>query len=293
MARIHQGVIIVDGSNLLHRSSAVAMRLIGEAEDPGVESVLASTVAGTSLLLSRMTHFPQEWDNGAIMVAFDQGGDSGRKLLYPKYKSNREAYGGMIAAATEAMIEVCARLGMAVYADSEHEADDLIAALWEQARMAGHPRIIVSNDRDLWQLIDEQTTIRVPKAIDRGESKPGDPAKFREVGLVQHWQDYGFAPKLLPDFKALKGDSDGYPGVKGIGEVWAQRLVADLGGLDHIFDKAAESVKRPEVRASLLDAEQQQNARLFRDLATLRRDAPLPQRRRPSGSDAPPQMGPR
>lgn len=265
------GVIIVDGTNLVHRAHAVAARL---AADPLGDAVLPAAVAGGALLLSRLTIPPDGWDGCRLLAAFDLGGSSGRKEIYPAYKANRGAPEPTLTAANAALAETAARLGYEVYMDAAQEADDLIAALHRRARAAGEAAIVVSSDGDLWQLIDNETTLRVPRRAN--DPQPGAAARYREVGLREHHEKYGFPPYLLPDYKALAGDvSDNYPGLRGVGETWGRRLIAEYGDLDRVFSNA-HYVSNVAVRAALLADGARAQASLCRRLATLRRDAPLP-----------------
>lgn len=286
------GVITVDGTNLIHRSYAVASKRQGIAD----ADALAPVVAGTSVLLSRMTLLPESWTDARHEIAFDLGGDSGRGAKYGGYKSHRTEHSGVIAEATTALAEVCVRLGYRVYLDADHEADDLIATLHAAARRDGNGSILVGTDRDLWQLIDDHTTVRSPKSLG-DDIAPGDAIRYREIGMLTFYDEYGFAPRLLPDYKALAGDaSDGYPGVRGIGKVWAQRLVAEYGSLDKVFAALYSGhIQTPRVFEALTADDARESAYLYRELATLIRDVPLPTPYGNSGRRlaARPQMGPR
>lgn len=270
------GVIIVDGTNLVHRAHAVATKVQGLAGG----SATAATVMGASLMVSRLTHYPEQWAKGATWVVFDQGGDSGRRAKYPQYKDHHREHAAAIKDACEALAFTFARLGMLVYQHPDYEADDVIATLHRQAVSNGQQVIIVSTDSDLRQLVGELTSVRIPLPRLRDQDGEGS-LGYRLMGVPQFYNDYGFAPKLLPDFKALGGDAGEYPGVKGIGQTWAQRLVSTYGGLDAIFARASE-ISRKEVREAVLGGEG--DAYLFRELATLLTDVPLPQPVRWQGS---------
>lgn len=273
------GVIIVDGTNLVHRAHAVATKVQGLEEG----NATAATVMGASLLVSRLTHYPEQWGKGATWVAFDLGGDSGRRAKYPGYKDHDREHAAAIKDACEALALTFARLGMLVYQHPDYEADDIIATLHRRAVSNGQQVIIVSTDADLRQLVGELTSVRIPlprlRDADEGQGEPT--LGYRLMGVPQFYNDYGFAPRLLPDFKALAGDTGEYPGVKGIGATWAQRLVSQYGGLDAIFARAQE-VSRKQVREALLAGEG--DAYLYRELATLITDVPLPQPVRWGGS---------
>lgn len=272
------GVIIVDGTNLVHRAYAVATKVQGLEEG----NATAATVMGASLLVSRLTHYPEHWGKGATWVVFDLGGDSGRRAKYPQYKDHDREHSASIKDACDALALTFAGLGMRVYQHPDYEADDLIATLHRRATGDGQEVVIVSTDADLRQLVGERTSVRIPlpRLRDTAEGEGEPTLGYRLMGLPGFWNDYGFAPRLLPDYKALCGDTGEYPGVKGIGATWAQRLVATYGGLDAIFARAQE-VGRKQVREALSEGEG--DAYLFRELATLRTDVPLPEPVRWSG----------
>lgn len=162
---------------------------------------------------------------------------------------------------------------MQVYQHPDYEADDIIATLHRQATGNGQQVIIVSTDADLRQLVSDSTSVRIPLPRLRDADTESGTLGYRLMGLPGFWNDYGFAPKLLPDFKGLKGDPGEYPGVRGIGETWAQRLVSQYGGLDAIYARA-EEISNKNTKAALIAG--MADAYLFRELATLLTDVPLP-----------------
>lgn len=261
------GVIIVDGTNVVHRAFAAAQQ---KREPYHGDGVLAATVVLGSLLVSRLTHAAPHWDRLSVVVAFDGAGDSGRKALYPPYKQRRPPRDSIIIEATQALAGAFDKLGLSVIGDDAHEADDWIATVHERASSACEIAI-VSGDGDLHQLLDARTTQRIPLARSRdGEDGRG----YREYTEATFRDDYQFAPRALPDYKALAGDhSDDIPGVRGIGQVWARRLIARWGSLDALYANLA-SVTNPAIARALLS--QRDEAYLFRRIATLRRDLPLP-----------------
>ena len=150
-----------------------------------------------------------------------------------------------------------------------YEADDLIASF-----VAQHPadfKLILSSDRDMLQLIDDKTYILVQT---RGvtELKIYTPEVFRA--------DYGFGPERFVDYKALRGDpSDNIPGVKGVGEKTAKKLVSQFGSLEGIYENISE-LKSERIRQALEGA--REDVFQFRELVTLKRDCALPA---PSGEE--------
>ena len=147
------------------------------------------------------------------------------------------------------------------------EADDVIATLAEQARTADPPVpvVIVTGDRDAFQLIDPEGRVRV-MATARG---------ITETKLYDHEaviERYGIAPELIPDFYGLKGDtSDNIPGVPGIGDKTAAQLLQRFGTLEEVLANVDEisGAKRKENLREHAD-----DARISKVLATMKRDVP-------------------
>jgi 5'-3' exonuclease len=183
-----------------------------------------------------------------------------RVALLPSYKTHRltgpgptlvggappgEAEPPGLAEQVPIIFEALAALGIATLGAPEHEADDVIATLAEQARMAVD---IVSGDRDLFQLIDDARAVRV-LYTGRGV------AKLEVMDAAAVMARYGIAPAQYADFATLRGDpSDGLPGVTGIGAKTAASLLRTFGSLDALVDAAAGGDPRAAQVAAKLDA---------------------------------------
>ena len=136
--------------------------------------------------------------------------------------------------------EIIGAFGIPIYQLEGYEADDLIATLVRQAEDRGIETTIVSGDLDLLQLVSDQTTLMTTRG---GVQQTAfyDPAKVMER--------YGLRPEQMVDFKALKGDTtDNIPGIAGVGEKTAAKLVQDCGSLDGIYSHIAE-VQPEKLRA--------------------------------------------
>jgi len=183
-----------------------------------------------------------------------------RVALLPSYKTHRLAEpdaapsGGAPAGEAEPpglaeqvpiIFDALAALGIATLGAPDHEADDVIATLAEHATT---PVDIVTGDRDLFQLIDDARGVRV-LYTGRGV------AKLQIMDAAALTARYGIAPWQYADFATLRGDpSDGLPGVPGIGEKTAARLLATFGTLDALLDAAAGADPRLVGVAARLDA---------------------------------------
>ena len=162
------------------------------------------------------------------------------------------------------MREVLSALGVAVIELPGYEADDLIATAAEQAVERGDDVVIVTGDRDAYQLVhDPHVKVLYNR---RGVS---DYVLYDEAGIFDRT---GVTPAQYPEYAALRGDpSDNLPGVPGVGEKTAAKLISTYGGLDGVFAHLDEQT--PKLRASL--AEHEQRVRKNHDVMVLRRDAPI------------------
>ncbi len=148
-----------------------------------------------------------------------------------------------------------------------YEADDVIGTLATQARRARAPVVIVSGDKDFYQLVGPGVALLNPGR--------GGPAAVEEtwVDEANAAERLGVPPRQVVDFLALVGDSsDNVPGVKGIGEKGAQKLLAEYGDLETLLARAAEVTAKRSREALLAQAD---NARLSRELVTIKRDVPV------------------
>jgi DNA polymerase-1 len=201
----------------------------------------------------------------------NDAGDSGRTARYPEYKSTREKLDEALQADVELartqIRELLAAFRVSVVEVPGYEADDVIGTMATAAAARGLEVVIVSGDKDFYQLIGPSIALLNPGR--------GGPA-----GVEEQWVDQsnaaerlGVPPSQVVDFLALVGDSsDNVPGVKGIGEKGARQLLAEFGDLDTMLARAAEIPQKRAREGLLAHAD---DARLSRELVTLQRDVPV------------------
>jgi len=201
-----------------------------------------------------------------IAVCFDLGRPAYRYDVYDGYKANRSATPDQFRSQLPLIREVLAALRIPVVEVQGYEADDVIATLVEQARDEGVGVLVVTGDRDNLQLIDDAAGVRVMMTR-RGVT---DTVTYDEAGVLER---YGVPPARYVDLAALRGDSsDNLPGVPGVGDKTAAKLVNAYGSAEEVVAHAAE--QKGKLRENLL-AHAEDVLRNKR-LATLRRDVPLP-----------------
>jgi len=213
------------------------------------------------LLSVRESHRPDY-----LAIVFDKG-MSQREEIYPEYKATREKMPDELAASLPRIRAIVEGFNDPVVEVDGYEADDVIGTLAVKARDAGLEAVIVSGDKDLYQLVSPGIHLLNP-----GRGGP--------TGVEPEWVDesnahekFGIPPGQIPDYLALVGDSsDNVPGAPGIGPKTAVKLLKEYGNLNEILDHASDlSGKR--ARESLTENAEQ--VRLSRRLVTLQLDVPV------------------
>ena len=199
-----------------------------------------------------------------VLVAFDRPEPTFRHEAEPEYKAQREKAPDELRQQMVLVREVLGALGVHQVESAGWEADDIIATAATELAARGDDVVIVTGDRDSYQLVaDPHIKVMYNK---RGVS---DYALYDEAGILERT---GVTPALYPQYAALRGDpSDNLPGVPGVGEKTAAKLINAHGGLDGIFGALDEQT--PKLRQNL--AENEERARKNLDLMILRRDAPI------------------
>ena len=201
----------------------------------------------------------------------NDAGTSFREERYPEYKSTREKLDNELQADFDRALErISAMLDafrIPLITVPGYEADDVIGTLAIRGAERGFQSVIVSGDKDFYQLIGPGVALLNPG---RGGAAAVEETWVDESNASER---LGVPPGQVVDYLSLVGDtSDNIPGVKGIGEKGAQKLLAEYGNLDTLLERAAEvTAKRP--REALLA--QADSARLSRELVTIKRDVPI------------------
>jgi len=249
-------LFLIDGPSLVYRAFFALP-----------ESIATSTGVPTNAIFgfaSMLVKIVTDYGVQPTVVAWDAG-TSGRTELFPEYKSQRRSRPDLLKQQWPAMEPLVEAFGYTNALIEGFEADDVIASLAQRA-LAEDPPVpvmIVTGDRDVFQLIDRDGLVKV-MATARGIT---DTKIYDHDAVVER---YGIPPELIPDFYGLKGDtSDNIPGVPGIGDKTASDLLQAYGSLEGVLAKIDEisGAKRKENLTANADA-----ARVSKQLATVRRD---------------------
>jgi DNA polymerase-1 len=199
-----------------------------------------------------------------VAVSFDLSGPTFRHEQYAEYKATRSRMPDDLADQFPKVREVVKALRIPVYELQGFEADDVIGALTVQAEAAGVETTIVTVDLDMLQLVTDRTRLMTTRSGVEN-TVIYDPARI--------WERFGLRPDQMIDYKALKGDpTDNIPGVPGVGEKTAAKLVAQFGDLDALYARI-EEVKPEKLRDKLV--EHKEAVYRGRELTTIVRELPV------------------
>ena len=192
-----------------------------------------------------------------ILVALDPGGKTFRHELMPEYKGTRSKTPDELIPQFELIPELLQSLNITGYSQSGFEADDIIGTIAKEAEEQGFFVDILSSDRDLLQLIDNNTTVRLLK---KGLSE------IEDMTLEGLYDELQLTPEQIPELKGLMGDkSDNIPGIPGVGPKTALKLLHQYTTIDGIYEHL-EDLKDKQ-KSKFIEFEEQ--ARLSRELATI------------------------
>ncbi len=248
--------LLVDGNSLTYRAFFALPSDMATASGQVTNAVFGFT--------SMLINVIKDQHPDGMIVAFDRPEPTFRHDAEPAYKAQREAAPDILRQQMGLVREVLDAIGIQQIEAAGWEADDLLATLSTKLVAQGDDVVIVTGDRDSYQLVsDPHVKVLYNK---RGVS---DYALYDEAGIAERT---GVTPALYPQYAALRGDnSDNLPGVPGVGEKTAAKLINQYGGLDGIFQHVDEQT--PKLRENL--AAHEERARKNLELMILRHDAPI------------------
>ncbi|HVS48707.1 MAG TPA: DNA polymerase I [Candidatus Dormibacteraeota bacterium] len=247
-------LVLIDAHSLIYRAF-FALPPMSTSDGQVTNAVYGFTSMLAIVLASRPEY---------AIGAFDVGGPTFRSKEYQEYKAGRRAMPDDLRPQIEKVREVLQSFSIPIYGIEGFEADDVIGTLSRIAEERGHAVTIVSGDLDCLQLVTDSVEALVPR---RGIT---DTFMY---GPDQVRQRYGFEPVQLIDFKALRGDtSDNIPGVPGVGDKTAAKLVQDFGTVEALLERVDEL---PEGRLKTSLKAHADQVRLGKRMVTIVRDVPV------------------
>ncbi len=244
-------VALVDGSNYLYRAFFAIPALTNSKGFP------TNAIYGfTNMLLKLLREINPDY----VAVVFDVKGPTTRHEEFTDYKATRKPMPDDLSPQIPFIKEIIRGFSIPVLEKQGTEADDIIGALADEATKRGWRTVIVSGDKDLLQLIDENVTM-----VDTMKDKTYDVAAVKER--------FGVGPDKVVEILGLMGDtSDNIPGVPGVGPKTAQRLIEEYGSLEAVIANA-DNLRNVKLRESFKKYAEQ--ARLSRQLALIRKDVQI------------------
>ncbi len=244
-------LVLIDGSNWLFRAFLALPPLTNSLGEP------TGAVYGMANMLRRLL---REYTPRRICVVFDPAGPTFRNELYEPYKANRTETPADLSAQYNDVCTLIKAMGLPILNIAGFEADDVIGTLTKLGREQQLPVLIVSGDKDMAQLVDEQVNML-------------DTMKNQRIDRAGVIAKFGVAPERIVDYLALVGDSsDNIPGIEGCGPKTAAKWIAEYGSVRAIIERADEVKGKigDKLRAGL------PMLPLAYRLATIRCDVPLP-----------------
>lgn len=254
-------LLLIDGSSVAFRAFFALYNQIDRFKSP--TGLHTNAIYGFNLMLD---HMMKRIEPTHILVAFDAGKTTFRTEMYADYKAGRAKTPDEFREQFPFIRQMLDAMGVKHYELDQYEADDIIGTLDKMAERTEIPFdvTIVSGDKDLIQLTDENTVVEI--------SKKGV-AEFEEFTPAYLMEKMGITPTQFIDLKALMGDkSDNIPGVTKIGEKTGLKLLTEFGSLDGIYENI-DSMKASKMKENLIA--DKEKAFLSRTLATIDTQAPI------------------
>ena len=250
-------ILLIDGYSILNRA------FYGLPDLTNSEGMHTGAVYGfLNILFKVLSEEAPEY----LAVAFDRKEPTFRHEKYPKYKGTRKPMPEELKVQIPLLKEMLEKMGIEIVSLAGFEADDILGTLAKKGEENNLDVTVLSGDRDLLQLATKKIMIRLPKTA-------------RDQTVIENYKDeqvqehYGITPVQIIDLKALMGDqADNIPGVPGIGEKTATKLIVEYGSLENAYAHADE-ISQKRARESL--KENYELAKLSKELATINTDCPV------------------
>ena len=248
-------IMIIDGNSLMYRAF-YGIRMLSTSKGVPTNAIYGFTNMLFNLLDQYHPHY--------IGVAFDLKGPTFRHEIYEEYKANRQKTPEELLPQFELLKKLLREMNIAIYEKEGYEADDILGTFSRIAEEQGLDAYLVTGDRDAMQLVSDTTTLLLNR---RGttDMQVFDPQEVKKV--------YGLTPEQIIDLKGLMGDSsDNIPGVPGVGEKTAMKLLSKYNTLEKVLDNIDE-ISGKRLKENLTQYKEQ--AILSKELATIIQNVPI------------------
>jgi DNA polymerase I len=242
-------LFLIDGNSLAYRAFFALPESIATHDGRPTNAIY-----GLASMFAKML---VDHDPAAVVVAWDAG-MSGRELTYEPYKEQRKPRPDLLTEQWPHLMPLAEAFGFTNIKVDGYEADDVIGSLVKRAREQGIPVMVVSGDRDVYQVVEDGVRVMTTS---RGVT---DTKVYDREGVIER---YGVPPELVTDLIGLKGDtSDNIPGVPGIGDKTAAQLLQEYGSLEGVLENI-DKVSGAKRKENLTN--HAEDARISKQLATL------------------------
>ena len=257
-------LVLVDGNSILNRAF---YGIMGSKMLTSKDGTPTNAVYGfLAILFKIIDDIKPEF----LVVAFDKKGPTKRHKMYDGYKANRKGMPDELACQMPIIKDVLRAMNIDIIEKEGYEGDDILGTLSVFGERQGLEVTILSGDRDTFQLATDKVTIRIPRTkMGKTEEEDFNREKVKEV--------YGIEPKQLIEVKGLQGDtSDNIPGVPGIGEKTALKLIQEYSSIENLYSEI-EKGQAPDVKGKTRERiiENKDLAILSKELGTIDVNSPI------------------
>ena len=241
---------LIDGSSYIFRAYYAVRNLSTSGGLP------TNAVYGFTSMLFK---FLKDYKPDYLGIVFDSKGDTFRNEIYPEYKANRTEPPEDLKPQFPKIFEMVKAFSIPMIQLEGFEADDLMGTIAVVNEKEGVSTVLVTGDKDFCQLVSDKVTLL-------------DTMKNKETHVNDVVEKYGVGPEQIIDFQGLMGDSiDNIPGVKGVGEKTASKLISEFGTMDNLY----KSLSKVKPRYEKLLSENTESAFLSRELVTIKTDVEI------------------
>ena len=249
-------IVIIDGNSLVNRADYAIQRPMITKDGMYTQGIYG--------FLSMLQKIRADYSPTHMLVAYDRKAPTFRHKEYTDYKAGRKRMPDELAMELPVLKEILSAMGISQYETDGFEADDIIGTTARMAEDAGMECFVITGDRDALQLATDRTSVIITKK-GISEFKLYDDAAMKE--------EYGFDHEQFIDYKALRGDtSDNIPGIEGVGEKTAIKLIQQFGSLEGLLSNV-DKVENAKLRQRIEDGAQ--TALMSKRLATIITNVPV------------------
>ena len=249
-------IVIIDGNSLVNRAYYAIQRPMITKDGMYTQGIYG--------FLSMLEKIRKDYGPTHMLVAFDRKAPTFRHLEYTEYKAGRKKMPLELAMQLPVLKEVLDAMGIFMFETDGFEADDIIGTTAKMAEEAGIPAYIITGDKDALQLATDKTSVIITK---KGISE------FKLYDDAAMMEEFGFDHIQFIDYKALRGDpSDNIPGIPGVGEKTAIKLIQEYGSLENLISNV-DGITNAKLRDKITD--NVQTAMMSKRLATIVTNVPV------------------